>query len=173
VVWWSWNTIPSFTACVSLLKGSSVIPNPLTACSSWWTAGNRLVRRRLILPARGTWTHGGPHYCASALVHGQVRAPRGGRCAPLWRVPPDATHATPGHHLAVPTQPLKSPTSASVRPCSLFEQVHPNLGSFRNTPFYEASAMMIEGPITHHHTTLDALKNHFAVPSRWRLHVIL
>jgi len=59
--------------------------------------------------------------------------------------------------------PLEHPTSASVCPCSLFERVHPNPGSFRTTPFYGAAALMVEDPVAHR-TTLDALKTFDASP---------
>ena len=53
--------------------------------------------------------------------------------------------------------PLEDLASVSVCPCSLFERVHPNPGSFRTTPFYEAAAPMVEDPVAHR-ATLDALK---------------
>ena len=59
--------------------------------------------------------------------------------------------------------PLEDSTSASVCPCSLFERIHPNPGSFRTTPFYEAAAPMVEDPVAHR-ATLDALKTLDASP---------
>ena len=59
-----------------------------------------------------------------------------------------------------PFEPL---TSMSVCPCSLFEHVHPNPGSYRTTPFYKAVAAMVEDPVTHR-TTLDALEVFDASP---------
>jgi hypothetical protein len=60
------------------------------------------------------------------------------------KVSPDAA---PGHHLAKPPTPRL--------PCSLFQRVHPNLGSFRT--FYGAIMPIIENPVVHR-TMLDALK---------------
>jgi len=59
--------------------------------------------------------------------------------------------------------PLEPLMSTSVCPCSLFERIHPNPESFRTTPFYEASAPMVEDPVTHR-STLDAIKTFDASP---------
>ncbi|KAI9451984.1 hypothetical protein BJY52DRAFT_1406416 [Lactarius psammicola] len=53
------------------------------------------------LPPGGVWSHDGQHHGARAHVGGRVRAPRRGRCVPLWRVPPDAA---PGHYPTIPVR---------------------------------------------------------------------
>ena len=59
--------------------------------------------------------------------------------------------------------PLEPLMSTSICPCSLFERIHPSSESFRTTPFYEASAQMVEDPATHR-STLDAIKTFDASP---------
>lgn len=60
-----------------------------------------------------------------------------------------------------PFEPLT--VSDSVCPCALFERVHPDPGSFRTTPFYEAAASMVDDPATHR-TTIEAIKTLDASP---------